>query len=357
MNPLRNIIITIVFSLISLALLDGLAGMVTGHSYFPNGNTIQNYFGYGFSTERKLKSIIGPVDEQAHPLAVAGWNETIPARQAPIDSACRKNLTFYGMSFSDNVARATANIDPCISIRSIGGPAAPLSHSYAEYIRLNSSDDADVVVVGVLASSLVKLNTVAHFNFAFEAPGTHMYPRYYLQGNELVEHSPPATTLAEFRQLLADHPKILREFLQNNDAFYRPVVFAYSGLDYSVTMRMLRRAYGQMLKRDTEDKYFDRVQLRFNNKDRLLDIANTLLVSLDKLTQANKQKLVVMLINNRGYARSMDDPIGGQLTAHGIRWISSTTVIDSNDRSNFLPDGHFKPELDQDIAKLLLANL
>ena len=352
MNPLARFFRTLFLSLLTLAVLDVTVGYVIAPSYQLQGNRLERYFGYGFSIENKLKQTVGTGDADAHPLAMAGWNPTLPERYAAQDPSCERRYTFYGMSFSHRVARALAEQDPCASVRMIGGPAAPLSHSYYEYQRFHDQDDAEVVVLGVLASSLTKNLSTSHCNSAFEAPGVHMYPRHRVVDGELTATMPPAATLQEFRELLHTDVGQLKAFMAANDKFYSPWIFGYPQLDRFVVVRMLRRAYGQSFQRKLVSRYRT-AEGGFTNRDQLVDVSLAMLVSAAETARADSVEFVVLLLNDQGFAKSLDRTFGHELTARGIRYLSSSSVVDARDVSNFLPDGHFQPELDRELAGAL----
>lgn len=352
MNPLSRFFRNLFFSLLALLTLDLAVGHFISSSYQVAGSALERYFGYGFSLHNKLKRTVGTNDSDAHSLAIAGWNPALPSRRPAQDSKCQKRYTFYGMSFSNRIANALAEQDSCASIRLVAGPGAPLSHSYFEYQRFHNQDDAEVVVLGVLASSLAKNLSTAHFNSAFEAPGSHMYPRYRLADGVLTATMPPANNLQEFRELLNLDVGRLQQFLSEHDEYYSPLVFGYPQFDKSVVLRMLRRAYGQSLKRNLVSQ-LRATDGRITNSNNLLDLSLAMLVNAAQLAEKNGVRFLVILINDKGFAESLDEAFAHDLTAHNISFISSTSVVDARDASSFLPDGHFRPELDQKIARTL----
>ena len=352
MNPLSRFLRNLGLSLLALLALDFAIGRFLSPSYRLQGGSLERYFGYGFSLQNKLERMVGANDSDAHPLATAGWNTSLPVRVPAREPDCETRYTFYGMSFSNRIANALAEQDPCASIRLVAGPGAPLSHSYSEYQRLHDQDDAEIVVLGVLASSLAKNLSTAHFNSAFEAPGAHMYPRYRWLNGELVETMPPAKSLDEFRTLLNSDVERLKTFLSAHDEYYSPLVFAYPQFDKSIVVRMLRRAYGQSFKRNLLDD-FRTSDGRFTNKNNLLDISLAILGGAARTAEQDDVRFIVFLINDQGFTESLDDAFARDLSARDVLFLSSTSIIDARNVSNFLPDGHFQPTLDQELANAL----
>src|SRR5271157_1223059 len=102
----------------------------------PSGRLVV-YFDYGRSIEGKIRRLVGPTDETSGPLANAGWIDGDDIAKQP-DRASRSDamlVSVYGMSFSSQVGTTMAELDPRITPRLFGGPAAPPNHSYASYQR------------------------------------------------------------------------------------------------------------------------------------------------------------------------------------------------------------------------------
>lgn len=352
MNLLSRFLRNIVLSFLALVALDLAIGRSVSSSYRLQSGAIERYFGYGFSLQNKLEAMVGTNDSDAHPLAIAGWNTSLPERVPAREPGCETRYTFYGMSFSNRVANALAEQDPCASIRLVAGPGAPLSHSYSEFQRLHRQDDAEIIVLGVLASSLAKNLSTAHFNSAFEAPGAHMYPRYRWVNGELAETKPPASSLQDFRMLLNSDVDRLKAFMAEHDEYYYPLIFGYPQLDNSIVLRMLRRAYGQSFKRNLVEK-FRTSDGRFTNANNLRDISLAMLMNAALTAEQHNVRFVILLINDQGFAESLDEAFAQDLTANEIPFLSSTSIIDARNVSNFLSDGHFKPKLDQELAHAL----
>ena len=133
---------------------------------------LNRYFEYGRSVESKIRRMVGP-DGRQHPLFSAGWVEQQGAT-APESGA---SMTVYGQSFSNHVALASKEFLRDFETRLIGGPAATLSHSYFAFLQDKHWSKSEVVVLGILASSLPNIQSMTHM--------TAFWPR-------LVPNLPPA---------------------------------------------------------------------------------------------------------------------------------------------------------------------
>ena len=354
----KKLISVIIFTLISLVCIDLLLGItVTKFGFSPQPSAVYKYFSYGVSSLRKLKVLVGSSDDNAFSISKAGWNSTLPDRMESENADCEKKITLYGMSFSDRIAKALHEIDSCYLSRNVLGPGSPLSHSYYSFKNLNAADDSDVIGIAVLASALPKLFSVSHGSVAFEFPGGHLYPRYTLDAGELNYQKPPARSLKEFRELIKDKQGLqeLKDFFNTNDAFYREIIFDYEWADYSVFLRLLRRAVAQNHVRSINTKVYDGQQ--FTDYKGFKQVALNLVIDfVERVREANKIPFVILL-NDLNHAESLDPIFMPYLVENQVDYITSTDHIDSRNIKNFLGDGHYTAANDSVLAKALYAKL
>src|SRR4051812_3975629 len=122
----------------------------------------QAYFDYGRSVRGKLARMVGPTDETSGPMALAGWIGA-PLHEAQHAAGKQQiSVSMYGMSFSGDVARTMAEVDPRFVVSTYGGPSAPPNHSFTLYRDQRMKEDhAEVVGIGILASSVKALASMA----------------------------------------------------------------------------------------------------------------------------------------------------------------------------------------------------
>jgi hypothetical protein len=322
-------------------------------------STLQRYFEYGRSTEGKLRVMIQPGNDDSSPIVTAGWLRSPDLSQGR-QRAERPDhvlVAVYGQSFTAHIVEDAARLDPRIDIRSQGGPAAPLSHSYALYQRDRHAHEAEVVVIGVLASALPLLVTLTPMTWGFEAPTPYMYPRYRVVGGRLESFPAPFETFDEFRDTLADPTRwnAFREILKAHDAAFDGMSFDRDVLDPSVLGRLIRRALGHQHQAAFTARYHD--TNGFNNRDGLLDIARALLIDFGRTAAADGRLPFVLLFNDLGYPGHLDAAFADTLDRAGIPYVSSHAVAPASDRNNFVADGHFTPEVDLRLAKRWLDRL
>ena len=91
----------------------------------------------------------------------------------------------YGMSFSNNVSRAMKTIDPRITLRLIAGPSAPPNYSFAAYNLDRGQHKADVVILGILASSVPGMSSITGMTWGSEVPAPFTFPKYVAKDRKL----------------------------------------------------------------------------------------------------------------------------------------------------------------------------
>ncbi len=354
----KNLILVFVFTFVSLLALDLLIGaVVTKFSFIPSQSSISKYFSYGVSTSRKLNVLVGNSDEDAFSISKAGWNTQLPDRIPSTSTECEKKVTIYGMSFSARIARALHKLDPCYSPRSVVGPSSPLSHSYYSFKTLNDQDDSSVAVLAILASSLPKIQSVSHGSVAFEFPGAHLYPRYFLENGALSYKDTPVKNLRDYREMLnsQDLTQAFKTYLSENDAYFAPFIFSYEWADYSVFLRLLRRAYAQNYIRSVTANVFD--GNRFINSQEFIDVSKALVADFADSAKQSSKLPVIILLNDLNYAETLDEVFGSFLKEKGIAYLSSSEFIDSRNVKNFLGDGHYVPKNDALLAQGLKSKI
>ncbi len=320
---------------------------------------LQAYFEYGRSIEGKLRAMVTADDATSAPIATTGWlaDGARPDALRKATAADRILIAAYGQSFTHKMLEEAQHLDPRIEMRLLGGPGAPLSHSFKVQELDRHQHEARVVLVGILASSLQFLVTQTPMNWGFEAPTPFTYPRYRLEDGVLRATDPPITDLAGLRKALAD-PDAFREVraaLDANDPGFSAFLFDQDLLDASVFGRLARRSWGLQHQTEFTARYHGAAG--FTNRDGLLDVARALLVDFGREVRADGRVPFVVLFEDRGYAGHLVDALGATLTANAIPFVSSGSVAPASDLGNFVADGHFTPAANERIAEAFVEKL
>jgi hypothetical protein len=323
------------------------------------GSALQNYFDYGRSIEGKLRRLVGRTSAGDAPIVGAGWllHECDEERTLPPD---KSGFDMYGMSFTSKIADQMERLDPGIAIRRFGGPGAPPNHSYACFLRRFEANRAlaPVQILGVLASSVRRMETISGLTTSFEGPAPFTYPRYSLaKSGKLEGHMPAIMSEDDLRSSLAD-PQKWREFeadLAANDYFYSRSTFKSDFFDYSVMARMIRRAWGQRVVNDRTSAL--RPTEEFSGGPDIIPVLRAILIDFARKARERGTRPFVILIEDRGYGGTVSAPTTPTLASNGIEFISTSTIVAPSDSSNFVADGHFTSTAFATIAQAVLTSV
>jgi hypothetical protein len=360
--PFRAACKVVAWTLAWLLLLD-VATHVAVESiarHHPDSGLVR-YFQYGQSIETKLDVLtrLPPRAPDALILS-AGWLDPaawagLPDRPLPGDD---RLVAVYGQSFAFNASRAAARLDGHMSLRLIGGPAAPPDHSYAAYLDDAGNARADVVVFGILASAVPHMGSMSGADWTFEHPAPFTFPHYRLQGGHLVAETPVFQTEQRFREAFAGGTAPWQAFkaqLARNDRGFDPLTFDRTWLDRSQIALLLRRAWaahGQ----DYGAGVFDPGH-GFADGSEPIQVLRAMLGDLGQRAKARGQRLIVLLEQDQGYGDSLYRALGPTLEAARIESISTHALFSSNDPRNFQPDGHYTAQANDLLAQRLRTTI
>ncbi|UUX96833.1 hypothetical protein [Aquabacterium sp. J223] len=325
--------------------------------------TLANYFEYGRSVEAKLRRSLGPDDERAADIAVAGWIDRDCTRAVKGEPG-RTTIAFYGMSFSNQVGDALAELDPSVHTVYFAGPSAPPNHSMGCFHLRQAKagdagdDPASVQVLGVLASSVKGLLSMTGATTGFEGPAPFTYPRYRLDDQGRLQATQPLVrSTADWREVMADPQRwgAFKQQLAQHDRFYDPLLFDAGVGDRSAIVRMLRRAWAQHSSRDLADSVLG--PDGFSADPEIGPVLQALVLDFAQRSRAAGKRPVVLLLHDGQSGDALHRLLSPVLTAHGVDHVSTHEVAPTSDRANFIGDGHFTPLANLRIAAELRKQL
>ena len=315
------------------------------------------YFEYGRSVEGKLARIIGATDESSAPIAHAGWLDqeywkklNTPTSRAPGEDLL---VAIYGMSFSNYVGEAMKEMDAKIGLRLIAGPGAPPNYAFTAYNLDRGSHKADVVILGILASSVKALRTTSGLTWFFEAPAPYTYPRYFVEDGKLKAIWSKIQSLAQFRAVMQDKQK-WDEFvtqIQENDLFFNSFLFKRNWLDNSAIVRLIRRAYAQRHQAMMTNKVHSSAGF---NAEIDIPVLSAMVTDFAKTARSDGKLPIVLLFSDRGYEDHLFQALSPTLETAKIPYVSTHNIAPATDIRNFVADGHFTESANKLIAKALL---
>jgi hypothetical protein len=344
----------------ALILLDIAVGLTFQPPLGPDRtlSSLQRYFEYGRSIEGKLRREVGSTPEQDAAIVKAGWLSDCDV--GTTGSPGKLTLDVYGMSFSRQIADEMVSLDSKLAAQNFGGPAAPPNHSYACFVRRTEAnlERAPVQILGILASSVPRIETISGLTTSFEVPEPFTYPRYSLPSDgRLLGYSSSIANQEELRTALAN-PGKWRDFVDEvatHDAFYAPSVFNADVFDYSVLGRMIRRAWGQRVLRARTAAL--RPEEGYSGAPDIERVLPTMLIDFAARARTAGERPIIILIEDRGYAGTLSRIAEPTLRARHIDFVRTSAIVAPNDTANFLADGHFTQAANQKIARAVLDAL
>ncbi|HAZ48660.1 MAG TPA: hypothetical protein DDW76_03925 [Cyanobacteria bacterium UBA11369] len=315
------------------------------------------YFEYGRSVEGKLARMIGSTDESSAPIAQAGWLDpqlwkklNIPKNRAPGEDLL---VAIYGMSFSNQVGEAMKEMDGKIGLRLVAGPAAPPNYAFAAYKLDRGNQQADVAILGILASSVKALRTISGLTWNFETPFPFTYPRYFVEDGKLKEIWPKVLSLAQLRAVMQDQQQ-WQEFvsqMRENDQFFNSFLFKRNWLDNSAIVRLIRRAYAQRHQGMMANKVYTSAGF---NAEKDIPVLSAIVTDFAATARSDGKLPIVLLISDRGYEDRLFQALSPTLETAKIPYVSTHNIAPATDIGNFVADGHFTESANKLIAKAVL---
>ncbi|HEY9641327.1 MAG TPA: hypothetical protein V6C57_12650 [Coleofasciculaceae cyanobacterium] len=315
------------------------------------------YFDYGRSIEGKVARQMGATDDTTAPIARVGWLDSHLGQGEPVRPAPGKDLliAIYGMSFAERVGKAMETVDPNITLRMIAGPSAPPNYSFAAYEADRGHHQANVAILGILASSVKGMGAMTGMTWGSEVPAPYTFPKYKLESGELEPIEPEIQSLSQLRTALSN-PQQRDAFvdqLRANDQFFDSFVFEKNLLDTSAIVRMLRRAWAK----SHQDNITNQIHTAtgFNPNWEQVPVLKRMVEEFAASAKRDGKLPIVLLFNDQGYDDHLYQLLKPTLEQNQIPFVSSHDIAPATDRSNFVADGHFTAAIDQRMAEKVLA--
>ena len=312
----------------------------------------QSYFDYGRSQEGKLRRMTRPDKTQTAPITLAGWYDPLEIKE-PTKNPETKIVTFYGMSHAVNLAHALARVSDRYVPRIVGGPGATANWSYGAYLRDRGGGTSRAVVLAVMSGNLPMINTMSAMTWNTDFAMPYTADRFLLEdGNFKVVH-PPYLSFDQYVQTLSDEKKwseALHVFSEY-DSIYDPFIVRANILDHSAFFRLLRRAYAQRKIREARHAVLDRGGYNANSDQ--IKIAQRIVQEFAVSARRDGTIPIIFLVNLFGDSDYLFRALRPALERDKIPYLSSHTIASPNDPRKYLRDSHFRPEIDDEMARAL----
>lgn len=322
-----------------------VADWAVGTAFRPGATRLpelQRYFEYGRSVEGKLAQMVTGVRDGR--ILSAGWIDAQQLQQLPAVPSQGTDLLVaaYGQSFTMNAINAAADLDKHLTVRRVGGPGAPASHSFWAYRVDAPMRKADVAVFGVLSSTVGQLSSSSGLIWMFENPAPFTFPRFRVVEGRLQEELPLIRSEAEFRDAFAargPHWEAFKRQLAANDKGYDAFTFSESWVDASTIGRLIRR--GWVAHHQAYDDGVYSPERGFDPGAEEVRTLRQILLEANALARARGERLIVLLLHTKGHGDRLHAVLKDTLERAQIEYLSTHALFSANDPSNFLPDGHY----------------
>lgn len=349
-------------TLLALLAIDAAVAVALrlGETRLPALRPLVTYFEYGRSVPGKLERWIAHPDEPGNLFEVAwlGSEIAISAERFAKEAPDRPVIRAYGMSFVSNILRPAAAMRPELIVDELGGPGAPPNFVYAAFLEDRPfRRRGDVVVLGILSSSVPAMASMSNRTWLFEQPAPFTYPifRPDPDGAAGLISIEPIVSSVEDELSRAGDPVLdeaWKEQLRTEDAFFTEVAFSVPWLDWSPFVRLVRRALAvnAIDRRERE--------LMSPNGFAYRETLENLIAEFAAIAREDGQIPIVMLIQGRD-PDDMDllSELGPSLRADGIGFLATTEHFNPRDASGFVADGHYRSDVDAIFAEAFLSVL
>lgn len=319
-------------------------------------SAIKQFFEYGRSIEGKLARMTGRTEAESSPILAAGWLrephiKTFSKAQA---GASKPVVTVYGMSHSVQLAEDMAKIAESLAVRSFGAPGAVPSWSYAAYMFDKDQQYSEVVVLAIMTRGVAQISTTSGITSRFDSVWPSTYPRYFFSKGALDYVLPPFISMNGYLEYFHDSEKwrSYMKWLQKYDKYYNPILFQKTFLDNSSLLRMLRRAYAYSSQRKKDaEVYDDRNGFNINSEE--VKILLSIIENFSEDARRNNSLPIIYIVNNVFMSDRLYKLLEPTLSAHKILFLSSHEICPPNDPRNYLPDSHFIPSKNLELARAM----
>jgi hypothetical protein len=349
---LQKFLRTTGFFMVFLALFEVGTWSIFTYTPLRNG-TIHQYLDYGRSYEWKLRKLVDTPNLPPNSVLYAGWLGDGTLQSLPHES----DLTIYGMSFTQRLGRAIEELRPQLSQRSIGGPGAPLSHTYAVYQVDKKLRKTRFVVIGVTSGAVEEVVLMNRGTlYSDPPPKPYFFPRYRLDHGKVVLAAQSLINSADELRTALGSPELWErqlEILAANDSAYHRFFFAADLLDNSVIARFVRRG---MSKRAME-AYSTHVlgPEGFRRDQEAPQLFRALLRQMVREVRAEPAKPIVVLFSLQGQGNHLYSLVEDILREDAVPFVNTNDFCLSSDNGVYISgDMHFTPSCDLQFARRTL---
>lgn len=338
-------------TLLALLALDGLVALVLTRAPV----ALTSFFDYGRSAPGKIAQWQASPGQSGNLLDVA-WRPDILAlsaqRFADEGAAAKPVLRSYGMSFTQQLVEAARRINPDLRTDGHAGPGASPNFVYSVFLddRANRRP-GDVVLFGILSSSVPALASFSNRTWVFEQPAPFTYPIFRPDAaGGLMRRDPAVVALAD----MADPVKstAFDAQMRAEDSLWTPEAFALPWLDASPFARLLRRALASGAIADHE------AAITAHPDDGPMPwavVLRRMVHEVARIAHEDGQVPLIVLVQARDQSSAqLRAALVPFLEAEQIPYLATDKIADPRDSTAYMPDGHLTRAVNDALARRML---
>jgi hypothetical protein len=315
-------------------------------------SAIGRYFASGESIESKILAYATHPDLPANSVFYAGWLD--PSTWPPEGES--NDVAVYGMSYAGNLASALRRAAPELDVRMIGGPGAPLSHSYAAYGMDAGRRTTKVVVITLLSRGMQDMAGLTHDTAYNDHSQPATWPVYQLTDAGVeVKAWPVVNSASALRHAVTEDRALWDrhvDLLDEADANFSRFLYSAHWTEQLVLGRVLRRAWAKAEEREWNqslvqaDGYFD-------PDAPACKVTREVLRAFIADVRRNGERPIVVLFSEQGTGDSLWQLVGGVLDDTQVPYLTTEDFCDSK-VGNHYANLHFVPQCDDLMASRFL---
>ncbi|MCG6927993.1 MAG: hypothetical protein LJF30_22140 [Acidobacteria bacterium] len=311
-------------------------------------STVQRYFEYGRSVEGKLSRMTGPTDETSAPIVAIGW---LVNDKLPDEGDGRPVVTFYGMSHAKLLVEDIASTDGSLAVRAVAAPLGVPTWSFAAYLHDRKRLHSDVVVLAVMTDTIPLVAATSGTTMYFDGAYPYTWPRYYLADGSLQWVDPPFLSEQGYREFFFDDALWSEyvDWLAEHDPHYDPLLFRGTFLDRSSLVRLLRRSYALATRAARRATIYDDAR-GFDESAEEITILESIVEEFAQRARRAGSVPMVYIVNSLNTGDRAFRLLHPLLSREEIPFLSSHEICPPNEPGNYLPDSHFVPAKNMELA-------
>jgi len=176
-----------------------------------------------------------------------------------------------------------------------------------------------------------------------------------LRDGRLESIRPPFLSLEDYRSFFFDPARwaIYLDWLKQNDRYFDRMLFRKTVLDKSSIVRMIRRAYAYSSRRKKEARVYDERE-GFNPASEEVKVLQAIISDFAESARRDGSLPIVYIVNNLFTGSRLYDLIKENLLQNRIPYLSSHEICAPDDPGNYLPDTHFIPSKNLELARAMI---